>query len=376
MKIVSVEWGCFEARRPRNAGSNARLGDHGITIRAPIARLMTDEGVSGFGVCHANPDRAKEILGQSWEDLYHPSEGVRERWHAWEYPLWDMAGNRENRPVHALAAERNGRPASSALRVACYDTSLYFDDLHIPSTEEAALLMAEEARHGFDAGHRAFKIKVGRGARHMPLEEGTLRDIAVIRAVRGAVGANAPLLLDANNGYNLNLTKRVLSETADVGIVWMEEAFHEDPVLYRDLKAWLQQRELPVLIADGEGHADPHLLRWAAEGLVDVIQYDIFGHGFTRWLETGRLLDVDGVRSAPHHYGGHYGNFASCHLAGAIQGFTYAEWDEAHTPGIDTSAYVVADGFVSVPDAPGFGLRLDEEAFVHAVRTRGFSLRT
>ena len=58
----------------------------------------------------------------------------------------------------------------------------------------------------------------------------------MIRAVRAAVGEEAPLLLDANNGYNLNLTKRVLAETAECGIYWMEEAFHEDRVLYDDLR--------------------------------------------------------------------------------------------------------------------------------------------
>ena len=62
-------------------------------------------------------------------------------------------------------------------------------------------------------------------------------------------------MLDANNGYNLNLAKHVLAETAGCGIVWLEEPFHEDDVLYRDLRAWLAQHDLAVLIADGEGRA-------------------------------------------------------------------------------------------------------------------------
>ena len=126
-------------------------------------------------------------------------------------------------------------------------------------------------------------------------------------------------MLDANNGYNLNLTKRVLAETADCGIFWMEEPFHEDPTLYRDLREWLQKEKLPTLIADGEGQASPTLLDWARDGIVDVIQYDIYSHGFTRWLATGRQLDTWGARSAAHHYGGHYGNYASGHLAAAIR---------------------------------------------------------
>ena len=171
--------------------------------------------------------------------------------------------------------------------------------------------LAAEARQGYEQGHRAFKIKVGRGARHLPLEQGTQRDIAVVRAVRAVAGAGAPVMVDANNGYNLNLTKRVLLETADCRIHWLEEPFHEDAVLYRDLREWMTKEGLAVLIADGEGEASPRLLDWAREGLVDVVQYDIISWGFTRWLALARQLADWGARSAPHNYGNGFGNYAS-----------------------------------------------------------------
>jgi L-alanine-DL-glutamate epimerase-like enolase superfamily enzyme len=278
---------------------------------------------------------------------------------------------RASTPVYALAAGLAGRVVEEPFRAPCYDTSLYFDDLHLESEQAAAELIAAEAHAGYERGHRAFKIKIGRGARHMPLEDGTRRDIAIVRAVRAAVGPAAPIMLDANNGYNLNLTKRVLAETADCNILWMEEAFHEDDVLYRDLREWLAKEHLPVLIADGEGQADPRLSAWARAGLIDVIQYDIFSYGFTRWLALGRELDSANVRSAPHHYGGHYGNYAAGHLAAAIQGFTYVEWDEAMTNGLDTSGYALRDGWVALPTTPGFGLKLDEAVFGRAVVREG-----
>jgi L-rhamnonate dehydratase len=131
---------------------------------------------------------------------------------------------------------------------------------------------------------------------------------------------------------------------------------------------------LKTLIADGEGLAAPLLMDWARDGLVDVIQYDYLSHGLTRWLATGRQLDEWGVRAAPHHYGGLYGNYASGHFAGAIKGFTFVEWDEATTPVLDGSAYAVGDGYVTLPDRPGFGLDLDEAAFQQAVQVDGFRL--
>jgi L-alanine-DL-glutamate epimerase-like enolase superfamily enzyme len=373
-RIVSVEWARLEGRRPRKAGSNARLGEHGIVVRPTIARITADDCSSGFGSCWTNRDQAQQLLGQPIADLFTEERGVTEAWRAFDYPLWDLAGRRAGQPGYALAAAMTGRHADEPFRAPCYDTSLYFDDLHLASTDESARLIAAEAREGYERGHRAFKIKVGRGARHLPLEVGTRRDIAVVRAVRDAVGPEPPIMLDANNGYNLNLAKRVLEETVDCGIFWLEEAFHEDRVLYTDLREWLKQRNLSTLIADGEGQASPTLLDWARDGIVDVIQYDIYGHGFTRWLETGRRLDSWGARSAPHHYGGLYGNYASCHLAAAFQNFTFVEWDEAATPALDASRYSIENGHVLVPDAPGFGLELDDAAFRQAVSADGFAL--
>ena len=374
-RIVDIEWGRLEGKRPRVAGANARLGVHGDTISLPLVRLTTEDGATGFGACHTNAERLGTLLGVRLDALFSPTEGVTRAGHVIEYPLWDLVGQRTGQPVYRLAARVVGIAPPDTLRVPCYDTSLYFDDLHLDATDEAAALIAQEARDGHARGHRAFKLKVGRGARHLPSEEGTERDIAVIRAVRAAVGPDCPLLLDANNGYTLNLAKYVLQQTEDCGVFWLEEAFHEDPVLYRDLKEWLAVQGLPILIADGEGDASSHLISWAREGLIDVVQYDIFGHGFTCWLHLGKQLDAWGVRSAPHHYGGHFGNYAACHLAAAICGFTYVEWDEATTPGLDTSGYAIEDGQVHVPEAAGFGLSLDDNAFHRAVEANGGAVR-
>jgi L-rhamnonate dehydratase len=370
-RIVRIEGGILTGERPRKAGSNARLGEHGTTIRLPIVRITTADGARGFGRCRALPTELRGLLGRSLDELLTP-QGIAAPWLACEYPLWDLAGQRSGQPVYALAARINERPVPTVLTVPTYDTSLYFDDLHLTDDDEAATLLAAEAREGEARGHRAFKVKVGRGARHMPTEAGLRRDIAIIRAIRAAIGPTAPLLLDANNGYTLNIAKELLRATADCTPYWLEEAFHEDGVLYADLRAWLLAEGLTVLIADGEGDASPQLLNWASEGLIDVVQYDIFARGFTPWLALGRDLDTWGQRSAPHHYGAHYGNYVAGHLAAAIEGFTFVEWDEATTPGLDTSAYTLAAGRVAIPNRPGFGLTLDEATFRAAVATGGF----
>ncbi len=367
-RITKIECGRLEGRRPRSAGSNARLGTHGERVAPPIARITTDGGATGFGWARLNEEQARGFVGARLPEII-PGNGVPEPFRALEYPLLDLLAKQQDRPVYGLVSDNaDGNP----LRVPCYDTSLYIDDLHISDEAEAATLIASEAAEGMARGHTAFKIKVGRGAMHMEVDAGTRRDIAVIRAVREVVGPEAQLMIDANNGYNLNLTRRVLAETADADITWIEEAFHEDAQLYRVLKEWMAAEGLKTRIADGEGDASPRLLDWARDGLIDIIQYDIHRPGFSRWLELGPQLAEWSVGAAPHSYGEPFGNYAACHLAPTLSSFEAVEWDEATVEGLDASAYTIEDGFVTVPNLPGFGLALDEDTYAQAVRDNGW----
>ena len=372
-KINRIESARLIGQRPRKAGCNSRLGEHGIQVSPTIVRVTTDDGATGFGWSRITKDQAETLVGFQLDEVFNLESGVAEEFRALEYPIWDVAGKLAQKPVYALIG---GQPdADGVFRARCYDTSLYIDDLHVEDDDAAAAFIASEALEGVERGHTAFKIKVGRGAMHMPLEQGTRRDILVILAVREAVGPDATILLDANNGYNLNLTKQVLSETANASIYWMEEAFHEDARFYANLKEWLDSEGLETRIADGEGGASPHLLDWAQQGLIDIVQYDIFHPGFTRWLELGIQLDEWNVGTAPHHYGGLYGNYACSHLSAGMQGFEFVEWDEASTPGLDASGYSITNGYVNVPKLSGFGLKLEENIYAQAVKENGFVVR-
>jgi L-alanine-DL-glutamate epimerase-like enolase superfamily enzyme len=368
--ITRIDAATLEGRRPRAAGSNARLGFHGDRLRLPLVRLTTSDGATGFGRCGATRDQLATLLGANLEDLMSGG-AVDPAWERFEYPLLDLAARREGVSV---ARYLRGEPDLATSRVRTYDTSLYFDDLDLEDDAAAADLIVSEAREGWALGHRAFKIKVGRGARHMPLEEGTVRDIRIIRAVREAAGPDATVMIDANNGWNLNLTKRVLAETADTNLYWLEEAFHEDNVLYEDLRAWQAAEGLAVLVADGEGAAHPALVEWARAGVVDVVQYDIFQFGLGRWLPLGRELEQAGVRMSPHTYGGGLSPYVTTQFAGVVSGIEFVEWDAGEFTEIDATAYAIVDGVVDIPSGPGFGLELDHAAFDAAVVENGFTL--
>jgi L-rhamnonate dehydratase len=367
-KVERIEWVRLTARRPRPAGKNARLGEHGLNVNVPVARL-TAGGTSGYGWSVASQDHAKSLIGKTVGELFTEKPPiVRREFRSIEIPLLDWLGRATKRPLYAIVNPEVKVPFA----VACYDTSLYFDDLHLADHAAGAAFMAKEAAEGVAKGHRAFKIKIGRGGMHMPVMDGMARDIAVVNAIRKEVGPEATLLVDANNGYNLNLAKQFLEGTEASKLHFIEEAFHEDGELYRHLSEWIAKRNMKTLIADGEGDYSQRLLDWAKRGWVDVLQYDIFIPGFSFWLELVPELHGQGIGAAPHHYGTMLGNYVGPHLAAGIPTWQFAEYDEAKADGIDASGYRIGAGRVIVPEKAGFGVDFDERFFVDRVKASGW----
>ena len=70
-----------------------------------------------------------------------------------------------------------------------------------------------------------------------------------------------------------------------------------------------------------------------------------------------------GIRVAPHNWGSLIGFFMQLHVGRAITNFYRAEQDPLQSDLLVADGYQVADGTCSVPDAPGFGLALDERRF-------------
>ena len=398
-KIVRVEGGVLWGERPRAAGSNSHMQPLGGRVRVSVARVTLDDGSSGWGFSRADEGAARKLVGATLSEAYDSAAGVTTRFRPVEYPIWDLVGRRVGEPVYALASAILGRPRpADGSKLRCYDTTLYIDDLDQPDADSAAALMAEEAMQGWNRGHRNFKIKIGRGNVHFSVDEGMRRDIAVVNAIRKAVGPDAEVMADANNGFNFNMARDFLTGTADSRVFWLEEAFYEDGALYRRLRAWMRAEGLSTLIGDGEGRGltDPGLpellagdgfhatvgssapndllLDMVREGIVDVLQWDYLNPGLTRWLEVSPSIEAWGRLASPHHYGTHLGNYHSCHLGLAVANYGFVEWDEATTPGIAAPGYVLENGEVTVPSTPGLGLELDEDTFGRAVREGGYAV--
>jgi L-rhamnonate dehydratase len=378
-RIARIEWGVLTGTRPHPLGKNARLPEHGASVRVPLCRITTTDGAQGIGPSRLSKDLAHQAVGLPVEVLFSPEAGTREAWMELDYPLWDLAGVRAGMAVYELAGDGAATASPEPPTVACYDTSLYFDEL-LPNAGGAgdargAEVVAAEAAAGYAAGHRAFKVKVGRGARWMNPAAGLDRDVAVMTAVREAIGPDCALLADANNGFTLNGAQEFLERTAGLGLGWLEEPFHEDEVLLEALRAWIDRGNLRVELADGESATLDEGHRLAGRGLIDVVQADILAASFSRWRRAGASLDAMGAGSAPHHFGLYLGNYVSGHLTRAVSGLRYVEWDEARVPGLGAPGYRFAEGRLTLASTPGFGIELDEETYRSVVGAGGFDIR-
>jgi L-alanine-DL-glutamate epimerase-like enolase superfamily enzyme len=362
LRIEEISRASIPYKRPRIAGKNARLDTHGWGGDVPIARIRAG-GLEGFGWCHSlTRFQAECMTGLPLRALFGEDRMLRQEYRNLEFPLLDWLGRWFHKPVYELVA-KNPIEAQQGFSVPVYDTTIYFDELHIGDNKKAVDFILSEVSEGLDRGHRHFKIKIGRCGMWMGLQEGLRRDIDIVNAIRSLVGPDAKLMTDANNGYNLNITKEFLLATRDSKLYWLEEAFHEDDMLYGKLKGWLKDQGIETLIADGEGHAGPLLVDWAKKGLVDVLQYDLRFYGFFNWMELCAKLESFKVFFAPHNYGGFYGNYAQGHFAACTDNFAFAEFDAADAEGIDTSAYKIEDGRLLIPALDGFGLALDKGVY-------------
>ena len=133
--------------------------------------------------------------------------------------LWDLAGKVLKRPVYELLGGTNTG------NVPVYDGSIYMSDLMPQYAAKRQDRFKEEIDMGMQAGHRAFKIKIGRGKKWMDRDDGDARDVEVVETIRKHAGDDVVLAVDANNGYDLEGAKGFLDRAGDLGVEFSKNRF-------------------------------------------------------------------------------------------------------------------------------------------------------
>jgi len=348
--IDSVELLDVDSRYPRVIGRNALLGQHGSGVTARCVVLRTADGSLGWGLTTGRGEPAS-LLGRAVGDVFDLSIGVTAPDVLWaDLALHDLAGALTRMPVHTMIGSRVRRS------VELYDGSIYFDDLDAEDGMRGIDAVVANVQDGWEAGYRAFKLKVGRGFTWLPERMGFERDIEVVRAVRAAF-PSARLLVDANNGFGVDRAIDLLERLGDVELFWFEEPFQEHRHGLERLRTWRRQHQSTTLIADGEYRPDvAEVLRFAEQGLLDVLLFDIVDHGLTRWRSLATSLAGSRLALSPHAWGMPLKTYYAAHLAAAVPEATIVEGVRGETVGVDTTGYRLVDGALELPDAPGFGM--------------------
>lgn len=359
VKVTRIVGFDLISKRSKLAGKNARKDVHGDRGRDPMIRIYTNTAHEGLGCCRASKQRLAKLLGGD------PFAFFRAAPPRFESPLgsqtmalWDLAGKVLGKPVYELLGNKGPEC------VPVYDGSIYFMDLLPQYAAAWKDRLREEIDMGLAIGHRAFKVKIGRGHKWMPGEEGFARDLAVLDIIRAHAGEDITIGVDSNDGYDLDRCKRLLAERPRNDIAFVEEQFPEDVGKYKELQRFIRERKLKTLIADGENWARASQCRPFVEAnVIDVLQADMRRLGFEGIAEEASIGRAHGCRVAPHNWGSLIGYYMQLHTGRALNNFYMAEHDPLSTTLILADGYAVKDGTSTVPNAPGMGLKVDERGF-------------
>lgn len=140
------------------------------------------------------------------------------------------------------------------------------------------------------AGHPAVKIKVG-----LP---DLRQDVERVAAVREVIGPDTPLMVDANQMWDLYRARRAVEALAPFGLHWLEEPLPAD-----DVAAHVElRRSVEVPIAVGENVYTVYGFRdLLTAGACDVVQPNVVRvGGITPFLRVAELAAAFDVPVYPH----------------------------------------------------------------------------
>jgi D-galactarolactone cycloisomerase len=272
-----------------------------------------------------------------------------------EVATWDLVGRALGEPLWRLLGGRSQR-------ILAYASS---GELVAPE-ERARRVVALR-----DAGVRAVKLRF-----HSP---DWRDDVAVVEAVREAVGTTVELMVDANHGWRMAGDRGARWDVATaiqcaralepLGVYWLEE-----PLPTADVDGYARLRAGTSLrIAAGEMVRGPHEARdLVLRGGVDVVQPDVvLAGGLGGCRRIAALADLCGRTYSPHTWSNGLGLIANLHLALAVSTCPFVEvpydppgWTPARRDWLlgGPTVEIAPDGTVAPPAGPGLGVVPDLDA--------------
>ena len=251
--------------------------------------------------------------------------------------IWDLHGKITGLPVHELI----GGKIRDAVRV--YATG--------PQPEVAA-------SNGFAGSKLPLTYAPAEG------DAGYAGNLEIAAEARNAVPDDFPLMYDCWMSLDVDYAARLAHDVADLGFRWIEEPLVPDD--YRGHRRLRDRMPASMMLTTGEHEYTAAGFRLLCEAGVDIVQPDpAWCGGMTELLRISAVASTYGVKVVPHAGGMMSYHFVSTRHDGDLAEFPVLSGDGGspepqHAPLFLGEARPV-DGWVTMPDTPGFGLTLNEE---------------
>ena len=175
-----------------------------------------------------------------------------------------------------------------------------------------------------------------------------------MRAIREAVGDGIDIMVDINQGWDVNRSIRVGREMEDCGLYWLEDPIHHQD--YTGLERIADSLDTPITTGEYHFGIAPfrHMLEQRS---VDIVMVDLLRvGGITHWMKAAHLAEGFNKPVVSH-----LAPEVLAHCVSAAPNGLNAEHMPWALP-LFQEAFLMEDGKIVLPDKPGLGLELDLKA--------------
>lgn len=303
-----------------------------------------------------DPFRAEDIAQNLYRAVYFRGSVIMSAISAIDIALWDIKGKALGVPVYQLLGGKVRE------KVRAYASVMTKPD----SSSE----MVTEYKKLQEAGFNAAKVFVNgkQTSEHQGHDEfysGRIEDeLEKVRIVREAVGAHFDLILEAHRGMTVPEAISFGTEVAQYRPMVLEDPVTPDNL---DSMALIAQK-IPVPIATGERFINikefEMLMRRNA---AQYIRPDVCAvGGITAAMKVAAIAEANDVLVIPHNPLGPVSTAACLQLCAVIPNLGIQELPSFCLNGAEDAMVqkpiTFKDGFLLIPEAPGIGIELSEDA--------------
>ena len=330
---------------------------------ADITRIHTDQGLTGYGFHLVDTDVVSQLLvGKDPFQIERHLEAGLDQWYGAENALWDIMGKAANLPLHKLlGAYREEIP----LYLTCVWPGA------ADQTDVTPRQQAEDVLRYVEQGYKAVKIRIFR--------PDLMEDVEAIRLIRELVGGpdKVEVMVDRTAQYSgttwdYATALRAARALEEVDATWLEEPFTRGDVqLHARLRA-----ETKIAITGGE-HQPAEVYHEYMQGeAFDIVQPHCANVISTLKKIAGmaEMFDVECIFHGSHGMDLVYSlqvaaTIRTCRIQELVYttppAFPEDAWSPLNQLVTSETLYTVKDGCLQIPQEPGMGIELDEDAIEH-----------